>query len=313
MARQAREVVEYRLYELPADFPILLLDGEKWHISDTISARLHFHNCLEIGICHTQSGTLLINDTPNHFARGDVTLIQRHIPHTTYSDKGMQSLWSYIFVDLDMLVADLIGSSAHVKALNDCKLLLRQADYPKVHFLASCILDELRGHKPGYQNAVKGLFVAFYYEVTRIREDMPQPREPEALVKKTGTPVLTPALNYIFESYMEKTTVDELAKMCHLSTTHFRRLFLNIMGTSPLAFINATRIDHACMLLKTGEKPILEIAAEVGFASLSSFNRAFIAAMKVSPRAYRNAGDATDRKPDHKYVLNYRGWTEPDL
>lgn len=48
MSRPPRTVIEYRNYELPADFPIQMLSGENWRISDVPSGVLHFHNCLEI-------------------------------------------------------------------------------------------------------------------------------------------------------------------------------------------------------------------------------------------------------------------------
>ena len=45
MSKQAKTIIEYRNYELPENFPILLLTGDRWHISDIKSGRLHFHNC----------------------------------------------------------------------------------------------------------------------------------------------------------------------------------------------------------------------------------------------------------------------------
>ena len=53
MARQKSGVAEYRNYYLPYDFPVLLLSGEHWKISSVPSKNLHFHNCLEIGVCHS--------------------------------------------------------------------------------------------------------------------------------------------------------------------------------------------------------------------------------------------------------------------
>ena len=61
MAKSKRAVTEYRSYYLPMQFPVLLLSGDYWKISDIPSGSLHFHNCLEIGICHSDSGTLEIN------------------------------------------------------------------------------------------------------------------------------------------------------------------------------------------------------------------------------------------------------------
>lgn len=310
MARRPREVIEYRLYELPLHFPIILLDGEIWRISDLKRERLHFHNHLELGICHSDSGMMVIREEEVAFREGDITLIPRHVPHTTYSAKGTQSLWSYIFVDLEELLSDTMPLPGDLNKQGEAiPFLMSGTAFPKVRFFVNCILEELRGLKPGYQNAVKGLFIALYYELTRLLD---KKGEPKPAANKKDTLAIAPALEYINTNYMDKITIDGLSDMCHLSATHFRRLFLSIMGTSPLAFINATRISKACVLLRTSEAPILEIAAEVGFMSLSSFNRAFAAIMQTSPRHYRNADNAEALKPKHKYILTYSGWVEPE-
>jgi len=310
VARRPREIIEYRLYELPLPFPVLLLDGEIWRISDLKRERLHFHNHLELGICHSDSGMMVIRDEEVAFREGDITLIPRHVPHTTYSAKGTQSLWSYIFVDLGELLSDTLPLPGDLSRQGEtAPYLMSRTAFPKVHFFVNCILDELREAKPGYQNAVKGLFVALYYELTRLGDEK---SEPKPAANKKDTLAVAPALEYINTNFMDKLTIDALSDMCHLSATHFRRLFLSIMGTSPLAFINATRISKACVLLRTSEAPILEIAAEVGFMSLSSFNRAFAATMSTSPRNYRNADNVEAFKPKHKYILTYSGWVEPE-
>ena len=62
MARPRIIFSEYRNYELPADFPILALHGDNWLISPVQSPRLHFHNCVEIGICRRGSGEMIIGE-----------------------------------------------------------------------------------------------------------------------------------------------------------------------------------------------------------------------------------------------------------
>ncbi|MCR4756979.1 MAG: AraC family transcriptional regulator, partial [Butyrivibrio sp.] len=64
MSKPKKTVIEYRNYELPLNFPILLLTGDRWHISDVKSGKLHFHNCLEIGICHSDSGMIEFDNDP---------------------------------------------------------------------------------------------------------------------------------------------------------------------------------------------------------------------------------------------------------
>ena len=46
MPRSKRSIVEYRIYDLPLDLPVFCLSGDDWRISDVLSNRLHFHNCL---------------------------------------------------------------------------------------------------------------------------------------------------------------------------------------------------------------------------------------------------------------------------
>ena len=58
MAKRKNIITEYRNYYLPPHFPVIALSGDYWKISDRPSGHLHFHNCLEIGICHSDSGCL---------------------------------------------------------------------------------------------------------------------------------------------------------------------------------------------------------------------------------------------------------------
>ena len=53
MAKSKRAVTEYRSYYLPTHFPVLLLSGDYWKISDIPSGSLHFHNCLEGSVIPT--------------------------------------------------------------------------------------------------------------------------------------------------------------------------------------------------------------------------------------------------------------------
>jgi AraC-like DNA-binding protein len=297
MAKKAKQILEYRSYELDQAFPVLLLDGDNWRISQVPSNRLHFHNCLEIGLCHSDSGTLMMRDESHGFRAGDVTCIPRFVPHTTFSAKGASSLWSYIFVDLWKIIGETVDWSSKVN----------RDDSPKVHFFASCILDELRAKKANYRVVVKALLTALFHELRRPNAENAQSREISKEVL-----VIAPVLDHIESLYMNKVTVEELAAMCHLSATHFRRLFHAIMGVSPLAFLNKTRIDKACFLLQTTDKAILEIAEMVGFGSISSFNRCFSAIAGVPPREYRNPETRGSLRPSNRYILQYNGWMEPE-
>ena len=111
MAKPKSTVTEYRSYYLPIHFPVLLLSGDYWKISDIPSGRLHFHNCLEIGICHSHSGYIEIFGEQILFQAGDVTVIPKNVPHTTYSMPGTESHWSYIYLDPKELFRNMLPAT----------------------------------------------------------------------------------------------------------------------------------------------------------------------------------------------------------
>ncbi len=68
---------------------------------------------------------------------------------------------------------------------------------------------------------------------------------------------------------------------------HLRRLFHAALGQSPQHYLTRLRLHMAATLLQHTRLPIVTIAADVGYPSISSFNRHFLAAMGAPPRAWR--------------------------
>jgi AraC-like DNA-binding protein len=82
-------------------------------------------------------------------------------------------------------------------------------------------------------------------------------------------------------------SLDELASLCHLSTSSFKRKFKEVFKTSPKKYISQKKIEKAAVLLKTDSLRISDIAYDVGFDSLATFNRNFTAIYGKSPSEYR--------------------------
>ena len=82
-------------------------------------------------------------------------------------------------------------------------------------------------------------------------------------------------------------SLDELAKLCHLSTSSFKRKFNEVFKTSPKKYISQKKIEKAAALLKSEDLRISDIAYDVGFDSLATFNRNFTTIYGKSPTEYR--------------------------
>ncbi len=315
MSRRKRPIIEYRHYNLPLNFPILLLSGERWRISDVPSGKLHFHNCLEIGICHTDSGIMEFEDAPLPFKAGDITCVPKHLSHTTYSSPGTESLWSYIFVDPDELFRNMFTNQTvtfdrPMAAYQNFHLIMNKAEYPKIYFLANAIVEELKNQRDNYQTCVKGLMLSLYVELVRMhtRKDELVPIKKEQEKNMENINIIINALDHIHNNYIQPIRVDDLADLCHLSTSHFRKLFHEIMGAAPLDFLNSTRIDAACWLLRSTEYSILTISEMVGFRSISSFNRSFIKMMNTPPSIWRKQTSLSDVDSPKSSILEFSGW-----
>jgi AraC family transcriptional regulator len=80
-----------------------------------------------------------------------------------------------------------------------------------------------------------------------------------------------------------------------LSSFHFLRLFSQVLGVTPHQYLVRSRLRHAARLLADDDRPVTEVALDVGFADLSNFTRTFHRAAGVSPRGFRQAARG-DRK-----------------
>lgn len=188
-----------------------------------------------------------------------------------------------------------IGKYMKITARSDARL----------HFLCNTLLEEAKKNDADAQQMIRLYSLAMVAELQRKQMDSGKPAS-----KNSKVFPLKPALEYIHDHYTEPCDAATLANLCHLSQTHFRRLFLSCMGSTPLQFVISTRIYQACILLVNTDEPVLTIAQAVGMASVSSFNRNFQQVMGMSPRQYRTT--AHRPSPRKGSILPYRGWTMPE-
>ena len=80
-----------------------------------------------------------------------------------------------------------------------------------------------------------------------------------------------------------------LARTSAVSRSAFMARFTAVFGQSPMNVLRNLRMQRAAVLLTTGELPIDSVASEVGYASRSSFVRAFQKTYGSHPSKYRLA------------------------
>jgi AraC-like DNA-binding protein len=106
-------------------------------------------------------------------------------------------------------------------------------------------------------------------------------------------PVITHAKQFINENYQEDISLGEVAKACNTSVFYFCKLFKKHTAVNFTEYLSNVRIEKAKNLLINRALTVSEIGYEVGFQSLTHFNRIFKKMLDEPPTKYR------DRLPSH--------------
>lgn len=97
---------------------------------------------------------------------------------------------------------------------------------------------------------------------------------------------LLPAKRILDDDYAGSQSVTELAGVCGMSETSFRRMFAKVFAMPPTEYRINKRILRAKDLLLSGQYSVSEAASEVGFSDPNYFTRVFRAREGISPSEF---------------------------
>lgn len=97
------------------------------------------------------------------------------------------------------------------------------------------------------------------------------------------------AITYIYNNMGSAITVSDLAQVCHLTTSHFTKLFKAETSQSPKDYIRNVKINHAKSLMCSTDKQINQIARAVGISDPFYFARAFKQITNLTPSEYKKS------------------------
>jgi AraC-like DNA-binding protein len=100
-------------------------------------------------------------------------------------------------------------------------------------------------------------------------------------------PIISRAKRYIEDHHREDLSLGQVAASVHTSLFYFCKLFKRHTGVSFTEYVSRLRTEKAKKLLLNPNLRVSEIAYEVGFQSLTHFNRVFKRILHESPTEYR--------------------------
>ena len=98
---------------------------------------------------------------------------------------------------------------------------------------------------------------------------------------------LRPAREHIERCFRENFELEDLARLCCMSLTHFRREWARLYRQPPMQYRDALRLAHAKEHLLSGYYTTAEVAAACGFEDTSYFVRFFKKHTGMTPGAFK--------------------------
>ncbi len=84
-----------------------------------------------------------------------------------------------------------------------------------------------------------------------------------------------------------KLNLKELAFLCNMSVSTFKREFFKLYQITPMKWFNEQRLNHVAFMLKTKRNRPIELYQDAGYENFSNFAQAFKKKFGMTPKQYQ--------------------------
>ena len=95
--------------------------------------------------------------------------------------------------------------------------------------------------------------------------------------------------DYVRDHLAEEISLERLAALVELSSSHFSHVFKETTGMTPLQSVTRDRVTRAQQLIRETSRSLMEIGLEVGYTSPSHFAQVFRRVVGVTPTEFRSS------------------------
>lgn len=168
----------------------------------------------------------------------------------------------------------------------DNNRLTLSRDIVKMCDKASAPIEELINSSGFLYSSPVTSFAAVKRNIYALIEQLASWNEENNLPKKEFVRIKN-GIEYLESDAQQQLSISEIAELCGVSETYFRRLFFKYAHMSPNKFRLTKKIEKAKLYLDDGSYSVSEISEYLGFEDQSYFSRIFKKYTGVSPHKYR--------------------------
>ena len=233
----------------------------------------HWHTYIEILYFSEGNAEVQINDKYFQVCEGDIVLLDSLDIHSL---KGSCKHVA-ILVDLAKLQNTKLIDSSILQCEAEEKILGKESENT---WVKDKILENIYDIFTIYESKPPGYYFNILSKIYDILANISlycskRQGENNCKVKKDELEKIEIILNYIDKNYAEDMTLEAAARAVNFSTNYFCRFFKRNLGKAFFEYVNFYRCTKAEILLITTNKAITEIALEVGFNSISYFDKTY--------------------------------------
>ena len=259
-------------------------------------APYHFHPELELTLIISGEGKRFIGNHISDFRPGDLVLLGENLPHCwqnyrkdwlTEEAEAQEAQALVIHFRRDFLGADFLSNEACAglknlfeKAKNGYSIVGPTQDKIAREMLA---LLEMAP----FPRLLAFLQILHTISVNTADVHAIDTSEANYAIAESDSERINRIYAYVIANYTQEVHLDEVAHLANMTETAFCRYFKKVTNKTFVELVTEFRVKHACNLLLTTNKPMIEVCFESGFGNISHFNKQFKTWMKMPPLQYR--------------------------
>lgn len=240
-----------------------------------------------------------------------IVLLPRNDPHVLASGPGLPAVDPDALIQTDLngalatmnyggggetthIVCGFVGSEARGHPLFGTLprlIAMNLAGKPGADWIASSFQHaarEVASGRPAAGTVLAKLSELLFVEALReYTEGLPPGRT--GWLAALRDPAIGRALACMHSRIAHPWTTEELAASAMLSRSTFADRFTQLLDAPPMTYLTRWRMQVAAQQLRESPRPIVQIAADVGYESESTFARAFKREIGSAPGRYRRA------------------------
>lgn len=251
----------------------------------------HWHTPFEVIMPVKNGYTVVVGEQHYELREGDILLICPSIVHELFApESGERIIFQPSLSQIQIRELDLLIS------LLRPAVLITKEEFPDFHPVAQKLMLEIKEEyflcEPYYETAIYSRFMRILVDIGRLHGALKHPvSDASNSRQKDYLDKFLYITNYINEHFAENLSLEQVADLAGFSKYHFTRLFKQYTDTSFYKYLNQKRIDYAKTLLLDPDLPVIDVALQCGFSSLSAFLRMFKQLNKCTPTEFRNMYD----------------------